>query len=469
MADSPQDPQADDDAPGAPGLLDEPPPIEAEPLLLTVLLAAGVLRLLAVVGQHAYVYADSIDYEQLDFTGRARRPWVTPLLYHLVSDPALRLALQASIGAACWSFLALQVAQLTEDRRIRWALLLTVLALSLTTTVTSWDTAMLSESLALSFTALLLGALAAYARRPNLAWAGAVLAAWILWIWTRQAHLVASVLATIALGVVLAALLARRRRVPAHLLLLVPGVALITLVAGYTYSQNTEIVHFNLAMVIGNRVLPDPGRVDWYLDHGMPRSDLVTAGHAVSPQDLLADPGFSHWVDTDALQTYARDLLEHPWRTATEPLDSMVSDRPPFGQLDRPDDVMLASPDSYGVGREVLPRIVEELTFDPGQAGMVVLLLALVVLATAHEWSGRGFDRRWRLPLLVLALQLPTLLLIWHSSTAELGRLALPSALILRIALFAQLALLVDGRWSGRDDRPPVTVEPTAAPVDDGR
>jgi hypothetical protein len=449
MADAPEDIASDDDA-----------SIAAEPLLLTVVLAAGALRLLAVLGQHAFVYADSIDYETLDFTGHARRPWVTPLLYHLVSDPALRIALQASIGAVCWSFLAVQAAQLTRDRRVRWGLLVTVLALSLTTTVTNWDTAMLSESLALSFTALVLGALAACARRPGLPWAAGVLVAWVLWIWTRQAHLVASVLATVALGVVLAVLLARRRKVPGHLLLLVPGVAVITLVAGFTYSRNTEIVHFNLAMVIGNRVLPDPERVDWYLDHGMPRSEVVTRGQAVAPQELLADRRFSHWIDTEGTGTYAKDLLEHPWRRVTEPLESMVSDRPPFGQLDRPDEVMLASPDSYGVGREVLPRFVEELLFDPGHAGMVVLLLAVVALATAHEWRERGFDRRWGLPLLVLGLQIPTLLLIWHTSTAELGRLALPSALILRITLFAQLALLVDGRLTG----PSATTPPSSPP-----
>jgi hypothetical protein len=192
----------------------------------------------------------------------------------------------------------------------------------------------------------------------------------------------------------------------------------------------------------------------------MPRSEVVTRGQAVAPQELLADRRFSHWIDTEGTGTYAKDLLEHPWRTVTEPLESMVSDRPPFGQLDRPDVVMLASPDSYGVGREVLPRFVEELLFDPGHAGMVVLLLAVVALATAHEWRERGFDRRWGLPLLVLGLQIPTLLLIWHTSTAELGRLALPSALILRITLFAQLALLVDGRLTG----PSATTPPSSPP-----
>jgi hypothetical protein len=140
----------------------------------------------------------------------------------------------------------------------------------------------------------------------------------------------------------------------------------------------------------------------------------------------------------------------------------MVSERAPFGQLDRPDEVMLATPDSYGVGREVLPRPVEELLFDPGHAGAVVLLLFVVVGATVAEWRRRGPDPRWRMPLFVLALQAPTLLLVWHASTAELGRLSLPSALVLRVLLCVQLALLAD-RWLS--PAASATTPPSSPPV----
>jgi hypothetical protein len=182
----------------------------------------------------------------------------------------------------------------------------------------------------------------------------------------------------------------------------------------------------------------------------------VVVGEARTPQDLLADRPFHRWIDRDGVGVYARYLALHPWNTLTEPLESFVSDRPPFGDLTRVDEVMLAGPDSYGVAREVLPSVVEDALFEPGQAGGVVFALALVVAATLWSWRRYGADARWGLPLLVLVLQWPALLLAWQSSTAELGRLALGSALLVRLALLLQGALLVEA-WLDRRAEPGLT------------
>jgi hypothetical protein len=431
---------------------------DTEALLLWVLAGSVVLRVLAVVAQHAFVYTDSIDYETLDLSGRARRPWVTPLLYHLVHDPAGRILLQGVIGGLCWAFLALQAGQLVGDRRVRWAVLVSVLALSLTTTVTNWDTAMLSESLALSCTALLLGTLLRYVRSPDLRAVWPVLVAWTLWIWTRQNNLVLALLGTGTVALVLAGRAIRRAPLERALLGLLVGLAAITALASFSYSRNTEIVHYNLAQIIGNRVLPDPGRTGWFVEQGMPLADGVVVGQPRSPQDLLADRAFHRWIDRDGIGVYGRYLARDPWRTITEPLDSFVSDRAPFGDLTRTDEVMLAGPDSYGVAREVLPSVVEDALFEPGQAGGVVLGLALVLSATAWCWRRHGPDPRWALPLVVLALQWPALTVAWQASTAELGRLALSSALLVRLALLLQAGLLVDA-WLTRRAAP--MTEPT--------
>jgi hypothetical protein len=151
-------------------------------------------------------------------------------------------------------------------------------------------------------------------------------------------------------------------------------------------------------------------------------------------------------VATDGTGVYAKYLLTHPWDTITDPLESLVSDRPPFADPDRGDEVMLAGPDRYGVSREVLPGPIEDLLFHPNEAGNVLFALALAVGGTLWAWRRGGPDGRWAVPLVVLALQVPALILVWHSSTSELGRLALPSALIVRLTLILQLGLLVE-RW----------------------
>lgn len=416
-----------------------------------IVAGAAILRILAVIGQQAFVYVDSIDYETLDFSGGARRPWVTPLLYGLTERLPLRILLQAVIGAVCWSYLAFVASTLVAHRWVRLGILASILGLSLTTTVTNWDTAMLSESLALSCSAFLVGALLRVAQLRTYGAVLLALGAWLLWIFTRQNHLVLGGLAVVTLAVVLAVQWRRTRafdRVGAALL---GGIAALTVVALFSYRQNTEIVDFNLATVIGSRVLTDADDLAWFLDEGMPVPSGVPAGAAASPEQLLADPEFEPWLRDDGVRTYARFLVTHPWDTLTSPLESFVSDRPPFSDTARADDVLLASPDGYGVGRQVIPEPVEELLFQPGGAGTIVFALVLVLVLTARRWEVHGPDPRWLVPLLALLLQWPALTAVWHASVAELGRLALPSVVILRIALLLQLALLVDAWLADRE------------------
>lgn len=426
----------------------------AEPWATTALWCAAALHLVAVVGQHAFVYTDSIDYETLDFTGQARRPWVTPLLYWTTDDRGLRILLQALISIGCWTVLAVQASTLARERAARWAVLLGILALSLTTTVTSWDTAMLSESLALSCTALLFALLLHFSQQPTLPSAALVLVAWLVWLFTRQNHLVLAWLITLATAALLVVQWRRRGRPPGPAWVLLAGMAALSVLGAASYAQNTEIVHYNLAQIVGNRVFPDPGKATWFTDEGMPVPDEHPLGIAATPQQLLADRGFERWIEGEGVGVYARYLLAHPWYAVTGPLESFVSDRPPFGDLARADDVMLASPDSYGVGRQVLPGPVEDVLFEPGQAGLVVFALGATVLLTVRRWRRHGADARWLVPLLALALQWPALTAVWHASTAELGRLALPSALVVRVTLIVQLALLLDTWLAERAARP---------------
>jgi hypothetical protein len=415
-----------------------------------IVAVAAILRILAVIGQQAFVYVDSIDYETLDFSGGARRPWVTPLLYGLTDHLPLRILLQAAIGAACWTYLAVVASRLPAHRWVRVGTLASILGLSLTTTVTNWDTAMLSESLALSWSAFLVGALLRVAQLRSYGAVVVALVAWLLWIFTRQNHLVLGGLVVTALGVVLAVQWRRTRTFDRVGGVLLGGVAALTVVALFSYRENTEIVDFNLATVIGGRVLTDPDQLAWFLDEGMPVPTGVPTAAAASPEQLLADPAFESWLHSDGVRTYARFLVSHPWSTLTGPLDSFVSDRPPFSDPARADEALLASADGYGVGRHVLPEPVEDVLFQPGSAGTIVFALVLVAVLTARRWQVHGPDPRWLVPLLALLLQWPALTAVWHASVAELGRLALPSAVILRIAVLLQLALLVDAWLADR-------------------
>lgn len=426
---------------------------QGDPWLVAGCLCSVALRLLAVVGIHSYRYVDSIDYDTLDFTGRARRPWVTPLLYSLTDDDALRIVLQAAVGAACWAVLALQVAALVREQRVARVAGLAVLALSLTTSITNWDTAMLSESMALSMTALFLAALLHLARTRTRRGVAFVVPAAVLWVFTRQNHLV-------LLGLIVTAALAvfvvdrwRSGRFDAVIALTTAGLLAVVALAGLSYSRNTEIVRFNLAMVIGQRVLTDGDALDWFLDHDMPLPEVVTPGQPLFPEPLLADAEFADWVAERGTGTYLRYLLTHPWTTLTEPLEDFVSARPSYADPPFPDETMLATAEAYGAARHVVPEPLESLLFDPGATGTVLVALLAVTLGTWVRRQRAGWDPRWLVPLLAVALQWPALTIVWHASTAELGRLALVSAVTLRIGLLVQGALLVDSWLTERSAR----------------
>jgi hypothetical protein len=417
-----------------------------ERFLFTALVTSGVLRIAATIARHPYVYVDSIDYDTLDFTGGGRRPWVTPLLYEIAGDDVrLRVLLQAMIGAMAWIFLAVEAGAILRHRRAQQAVTITVLLLSLTTSITNWDNTILSESLALSTTAVFAGCLLRFARLGRLPDAAYASVAALFWVFTRQNHLVLGLLITAAAVVVALVRWRRGRVLPRPLVALAAGLALVSVLAVTFYKQNTQIVHFNTAMVIGNRLLLDPDAIDWLHDHGMP--DLpagIDVGAPVNPEPLLADREFAAWVETEGVGTYGRFLLTHPWYTATAPLEDLVSDRPSFADAPYVDETMLSTAESYSAARNVVPEAVEEILFHPGQTGTLLLLLVLTGVLTVDRWRRRGPDPRWTVPLLAVGLQWPALTVVWHASAAELGRLSLISAVGLRIGLIVQLALLAD-------------------------
>ena len=189
---------------------DERPPTEERALVEVVrgwtggpwlVVGLVVVRALAVIGLHPYVYVDSAEYTVVDFTGRGRRPWATSYLYWLVpGDHRWEIVGQAVVGGLCWAVLGLAVAAWFREPRVRIGVTGAVVALGLTTSITNWDTAILSESLALSLTALVVAAWLNLARRTTWVTAGLVVAATLPWLFVRQSLLPAAWLVVVVAG-----------------------------------------------------------------------------------------------------------------------------------------------------------------------------------------------------------------------------------------------------------------------------
>lgn len=411
------------------------------PALLAVVLAA---RLVAVAGLRAYVYVDSGEYATLDFSGRWRRPWATPLLYAAVGrNSRYEVWAQATVGALCWTLLGLSVAAWFRDRRVRVAVVVAVALLGLTTSVTNWDTAVLSESLALSLTVALLAGWLALARRPSVGAAVGLGVVTVPWLFVRQSLLPTA--AMVVVGAAVAAVVTWRRGGRWRPLAgLAAALLVLTGVAAASYSRNQEIVTTNLTVIVANRIAPSPDRLAWFVDHGMP----IPGGGNWDPNAMEQDQAFGPWVRDEGRATYARFLLTHPWYSLTAPLPDMVSVRRSYGDPVEPKVTMLSPADGYGTARPVIPEPVERILFEPGATGTILAALVGVLgwAAVRRRWA----DRRWAVPLATIAISLLSLVVGWHGATPELPRLAIVSAIALRIGLIVLAGFLAEAELERR-------------------
>ena len=401
-----------------------------------------LLRLGAVVGIHLYRYFDSAEYDIVDFSGRARRPWATPLFYSILpDDDRAFIVAQALLGAVSWFVLALAAAAWFRHRHVQVGVAVTVALLGLTTSVTNWDTAKLSESLALSLTVLLIAAWLDLVRRPTLVGAVAVLVVSMPWLFVRQSLMPTAWMLVLAGAIGLAWTWHRSGRhteVWRSLAVVVAGLAVLCIVATVSYSRNQEIVRQNLTVIVMNRMVPDADRLQWFEDHGMP----LPASGGRSFDDFDQDVTFQRWIASDGSRTYLGFLVSHPWYTATEPLDDFVYARPSYQDDVLPQVTMLSPGDGYGSARPVIPEPVEQVLFGPGQTGVV-----LATLTAVAAWSmarRRWIDRRWIVPAAAMVLAVASLYAAWHGATPELPRLATVAAVVLRIALILQIGVLAE-------------------------
>lgn len=384
------------------------------------------------------VYFDSGEYRHLHFFG-GRRPFTVPMLFALVPSDALKIVEQAAISVAAWVTLALVVAAALDDRRLRLASIATILALGLTTQVTNWDTAILSDSIAISLTVFLVAAWIAMYRSPSKWTVGGVLVTTTLWTFARELHVY--VTAVIALVVVIAVLV-RRARAPWRIV--AAGLVLIGVLGVMDRRSNQETATENLAGVIGARVLPDHDTREWFVENGMPPMVHLAEGQAHPDKELLAIPEFDTWAGQHGWVVYAEFLATHPSAAIDGPLRELLEERQTFAENPPGRAVLLSPAEAYGRARPVLPSFVEDVLFDPGRTGALVALAVATLTACLLVSARGGPDRRRHVPLIVAGASVVYAVAAWHGSVFEPGRHAMPAAIAIRVGLITLLAVVAD-------------------------
>jgi hypothetical protein len=108
---------------------------------------------------------------------------------------------------------------------------------------------------------------------------------------------------------------------------------------------------------------------------------------------------------------------------------------------------MLSPTVNYGRHRDVLPSLVQQVLFDQGQVGDLIVVTALAGILSWLGWRRLGRDRRFIVPALVAASAVPQGYLTWLSggeTTGELDRLSMVTAVSVRVGLWIVLAIAID-------------------------
>ncbi len=407
------------------------------------------LHALVVVGIVTPWLPDSPGYMHLSLTGGDLRLPTVPLLYKILPTNGLRVAGQTVLAAACWWVLAISAGRLISDRRVRLGAIGALLATGLCVPVVQWNTVILSESTALSLTALLVGMWLRYVADRRWATAFGVLIVTLFWTFTRQPHVLFG--AIVAIAACVAAIVGRERRRVAIVL----AIALVLISAGgfAELRHNSTLSENTLMYVIQARIVDNPSRDRWFASHGMP-NPRFNPKNPMEAQPL--NPVFRRWIHTDGMRVYVEFVLTHPDYLLYDELKWLPgASLGPNGTTPS----MLSPTVTYGFHRAVLPTPVDWILWDQGQIGTLLMLACAAVGLLAATRKGSRWDNALLVPGLVTVFAIPQAYIVWLSggeATHEIDRLSMVTGESIRIGLWCFVAFALDRYLALRPQRDPV-------------
>lgn len=411
-----------------------------------------LLQAFAVVGIPPGVWPDSASYGHLSLTGADTRLPTVPLLYKILPTDSLRVWGQVVFASIAWWVLASVASSLLVDRRLRLGLRTVLLMMGLAEPVLNWNSVILSESTALSLTALLVAAAISFDRAPTVRSTALLLVALLAWTLTRQQH----VFVTVLVAGVLAVGAIRRRDRRAVLGIAAVGAALVAFIGLAEAHRNQTLSRAAIGWIIQGRVLPNEQRTFWFVGQGMPYS-LAIARYANQPfQYENRNGSYIRWIDEHGTATYLKYMLAHPGYVLLNPLGYFVGEQPSvtyrntsvFARLQpSPTPAMLSPIVNYGRHRNILPSVVDRFLFDQGEVGDVLTLLAVGGSLVVISRRRFGPDSRLVVPLLTTLAAIPLGYVVWLSggeALGELDRLSMVTAVLARIGLWIIVFVAAD-------------------------
>jgi hypothetical protein len=381
------------------------------------------------------------------------RPPLLPLLWKATGTNLQFSVVQTVVAIGAWTYLAATAALLVRPGWHRLVAGTAILAFASCWEVTEWNWNVLTDSLAVSATAVICAAAVSLVRRCTMTRALVLVLACLVVVIDRDQ----AIWAVAPFGVVLAGWgalsLARKRgdRVGPARVVLVLGLSLCAVAAvaelGAATSHRNVV---NMVDVFDVRVFPFPARVHWFAVHGMPQGHEIDAAAAATPAtpgaakvvgvalDSTALRPLQHWFATEAQQRYAEYLVTDPRYFLTAPLvrpeltfNDAQGNLAGYGSLVDPNP---HNPTNHAL--PLLPRI-----FFPSRG----VVLALAACSAVVFGIRRGRGRYLGILAAMGAMGLWSMLVAWHGDGMEVVRHTLEGMVQVRVAVLLLVLLAVLG------------------------
>lgn len=386
-----------------------------------MVVVVSILPALAVRPRPVY---DTFSYMADPSISSGRLPLV-PTLYWLAGhDVRVAAAVQAVVGAVCWSALLWELAHL-QGWLTRYLSMASVTCLACSTYVVGWYAAGLSESLAISLLVLVFVFLARWARTGSSLWPAVAAASGSALARSTSAYVL------VPAGVVLCAwALARcRRHVPKAAVLLAAALA------GAWMSGRGQLWQQPFLHSMSDRILPNAGFTRWFARRGMPTSRALShlAGRYTPDVDAAyhraaALAGFRTWMVRSGRTTFVVFAVTHPWWAL----------RGAFGGHEE----LSAAVIGYfggGVHRPWYPSVVADLLLTRRQ-DTLLLLGAADAVAVGSAMRLRTRPRGMTAWVGMCAIGWLTLVIDWVGDSWEVGRHSVEGTLTVALAGILLLA-----------------------------
>ncbi len=394
--------------------------------------------------------------KRVDLSGRTYSPpWVLTLFYGLAGSDVGRYIAQAAVSAVAWAFLATQLRAVVVRKAVGTFLAALVLIVALSPAITNWNSLILSESLAISLAAILVGvSLRLVTRRTSSDVAWFLLVA-VLFAFSRPNTLP-------VLGVMVAAMAVWAVLDGGNRSLAVASAIGLVLVTSWavwrvsntgetfqeskdtyvTYSQG--LFYVNLAY----RILPYPEARQWMREQGMPacealpdvppeqnKTTWVIDVYKASSFDCSEQ--FQEWADAEGLATYLKWIVTHPawsWRRLVRDTPAMmtpVSYTPAVSPLPMSVDHLIVATmePSYTVFRARSALFAYNWNwYEPLLLWLVAATVVLVYRKRVVDWYLAGVG------LTVLVASVGYIVASWMVMPHEFERHGIPANIVIRIA-----------------------------------